>query len=97
MGERFSSRLSFNLVVVDLKLGGKHFSQLEKISIHSTRRHDGLISHLHQFRLGSSNNAVPFGKPCITANDNEVLSSDCDNCTAVVYVWVELISSVFDV
>ena len=89
--------MSFDFVIVDLQLGGKDFSQLTEIGVHSTGGHDGFIGHLNEFRFVSGDNAVSFGESRITTNDDEVLSGDGNDSTSIVNVGIELISFVFDI
>lgn len=97
MGEWLSSWLPLNFIVVNLELSGKHFSQLAKICVHSTCGHNCFVGHLHKFWLVSCDDAVSFREPRVTTNNYEVLAGNSNNSTAIVYIWIELVSSVFNV
>ncbi len=93
----FCCWLSFDLVVVNLKLGSQDFSQLTKIGKHSTCGHDGSVSHLNKLRLVSSDNTVSLRKSWITSDNDKILTSNCNNCSSIIDVRVELISSVLNI
>lgn len=97
MSEWLGCGLSFDFVVVDLQLGGKDFSQFAEIGIHSTCGHDCFVGHLNKLWFVSGDNAVAFRESGITAYNDEVLSSNCNDGTSIVNVGIELISFVFDI